>query len=183
MLSSGAQTLVRAEKRGAVLTSVVERSLVDMIGEHALSDRTRWQDSILAALSQIKAASVSDTFPSAIEFAGAAIRLHAQPAADSILPRPDVVRQLLASSDAPAAAAAATVVAVPDSAASQPGILPARSSGGGAVGRKSGSNTGVARSDSAAASVGNVALFAGGRTVGVLLCRDWGWECQWFRAN
>lgn len=140
MLSSGAQTLVRAEKRGSALTSVVERSLVDMISEHPLSDRTRWQDIILTALSQIKAAAVSDTFPSAIEFAGAAIRLHARPATDSILPKPDVVRQLLASSDAPAAAA--TVVGVPDSATSQPDSLPARSSCG-AVGRRSGSNTGV----------------------------------------
>jgi hypothetical protein len=91
----------------------------------------------LAALTQIKAAAVSDTFPSAIEFAGAAIRLHARPVADSILPRPDVVRQLLASSDAPAAAAAASVVGVP---APQPEVSfshATQQSSGGAVGRKS----------------------------------------------
>ena len=108
-----------------------------MMNEHPLSDRSRWQDSILAALTQIKAAAVSDTFPSAIEFAGAAIRLHARPAADSILPRPDVVRQLLASSDAPAAAAAASVVGVP---APHPEVSPSHAtqqSSGGAAGRKS----------------------------------------------
>ena len=139
MLSSGAQTLIRAEKRGAKLTAIVERSLADMMNEHSLSDRIRWQDSILAALTQIKAATVSESFPSAIEFAGAAVRLRARPAADSILPIPDVVRQLLACSDA-----AATAVAVPSPAAPQPDVSPsAQKMSGGAAGRKSGSKAGV----------------------------------------
>ena len=140
MLSSGAQTLIRAEKRGAKLTAIVERSLADMMNEHSLSDRIRWQDSILAALTQIKAATVSESFPSAIEFAGAAVRLRARPAADSILPIPDVVRQLLACSDA-----AATAVAVPSLATPQPDVSPshpAQKMSGGAAGRRSGSKSG-----------------------------------------
>ena len=106
MVSSGAHTLLRADKRGEALTGIVERSLADMMQEHTASDRSRWQDSIIAALAQIKAAGVSDTVPSAIEFAGAAVKLHARPAAASILPKVDVVCQLLASAQAPAAAAA-----------------------------------------------------------------------------
>jgi hypothetical protein len=39
----------------------------------------------------------------------------------------------------------------------------------------------VARYNLAAASVGNVALFAGGYTAGALLCREWGeWVCLCF---
>jgi hypothetical protein len=79
MLYSGAQMLIRAEKRGALLTAIVELSLADTINEHPLSNRTCWQDNIVAALTQIKATAVSDTFPSAIEFAGAAVRLCARP--------------------------------------------------------------------------------------------------------
>jgi hypothetical protein len=136
MLSSGAQTMLLADKRGTVLTAIVERSLADMINEHPPSDRNRWQDSILAALTQIKAAAVSDSFPLAIEFTGAAITLRARPAADSILPMPHVVRQLLA----------ATPVADPRAATPQPGVSPSQSaqqSSGGAAGRKSGSKAGV----------------------------------------
>jgi hypothetical protein len=110
MVSSGAQTLIHAEKRGSVLTGVVQRSLADMMQEHAVSDRNRWQDSIVAALDQIKkAAFVSENFPHAISFAGTTMSLLPQPAADSILPRSPVVSQLLASWLAPATAAAASV--------------------------------------------------------------------------
>ena len=96
MLSSGAQTLVYAEKRGTLLTGIATRSMADMLREHHLSVRNRWHDNIVTGLAQIKAAAVSDTFPCAIAFAGATISLRPRPAADSILPRVEVVRQLLA---------------------------------------------------------------------------------------
>lgn len=135
MLSSGAQSLIRAEKRGSVLTAIVERSLADVINEHPLSDRTRWQDNILAALTQIKEAAISDSFPSAIEFAGTSLSLRARPAADSILPMPDVVRQLLACSHAVAAA-----VAVPNPVTSQSDVSPSQPV---SMGRSCGSEGGV----------------------------------------
>ena len=61
------------------------------------------------------------------------------------------------------------------------GVTVARAQGtddvyNGATGAWSTAQLSVARSNLAAASVGNVALFAGGATAGAVLCRERGWE-------
>ncbi len=109
MMSSGAHTVVRGDSQGAVLSRVATCSLADMMQSHAAIDRNRWQDNIVAALAQIKAAPISDEFPHVISIADAVVSLQRQPAKNSILPRVEVVSELFASLRAPAAAAAVRV--------------------------------------------------------------------------
>ena len=97
MLSSGAQTLLHAEKRGKSLIGVRELGIAEMLAEQLPSDLLSMQRSVVSALAAIKEKEndISTDFPSKLVFRGEHVDLEPRPEAESLLPKKNVVDALL----------------------------------------------------------------------------------------
>lgn len=95
MISSGAKTLVQADKRGPRLMGVNTRSIVELVAEHRLRELQRLQDSIIEVLVELKKAqAISEDEPTELDFVQQQVAL--KPCANGdVLPKKEVVKELL----------------------------------------------------------------------------------------
>jgi hypothetical protein len=97
MLSSGAQTLLHANKRGPTVLGVEKRSLEQMINEHSLSVLKSLQDGVLQSLKELKAnVTINEDTSTEINFStGGSLVCQPIKHLHSILPKREVVAELL----------------------------------------------------------------------------------------
>ena len=132
MLSSGAQSLVFADKRGSSLNGIIKRTIDELMEEHAQSQRLRMQRNIVSALTAIKekSAEISESFPCRLVLTGAeGILLQPRPESESLLPKVEVVDALLLTAASKSVASqksssSVTPAAPPGAAVSSLSMLP-----------------------------------------------------------
>ena len=102
MISSGAQTLIQADKRGPSITGVKKRTIKELCCEHPKNELQRMQVNILRALTELKSqiSEVSDETPSELAFSGSGIKLIPLRERTSILPAKQVTEELLSAAKA-----------------------------------------------------------------------------------